>query len=103
MDDREDHIHMPQQFLIGGFDQLLAGLAGPVLAHHGISNWDLNKDVSITGTLRRMELINPHSWIFDSRLTLVSGNLVKVSAWYDNEWGYSNRLVDLTEYVGARL
>ncbi|MFT4218955.1 MAG: type I glyceraldehyde-3-phosphate dehydrogenase [Microbacterium sp.] len=46
---------------------------------------------------------NPHSSIFDAELTNVSGNLVKVSAWYDNEWGYSNRLVDLTEYVGARL
>ena len=47
--------------------------------------------------------LNPHSAIFDAELTNVSGNLVKVSAWYDNEWGYSNRLVDLTEYVGARL
>ncbi|MFM2353066.1 MAG: type glyceraldehyde-3-phosphate dehydrogenase [Actinomycetota bacterium] len=47
--------------------------------------------------------LNPHSSIFDAELTNVSGNLVKVSAWYDNEWGYSNRLVDLTEYVGARL
>jgi len=47
--------------------------------------------------------LDPHSSIFDSALTNVSGNLVKVSAWYDNEWGYSNRLVDLTEYVGARL
>lgn len=46
---------------------------------------------------------NPHSSIFDAELTNVSGNLVKVSAWYDNEWGYSNRLVDLTEYVAARL
>jgi hypothetical protein len=33
-------------------------------AHHGISNWDLNKDLSITGTLVRIDLINPHSWIF---------------------------------------
>ncbi|MDO8338857.1 MAG: type I glyceraldehyde-3-phosphate dehydrogenase [Microcella sp.] len=47
--------------------------------------------------------LNPHSSIFDSGLTNVSGNLVKVSAWYDNEWGYSNRLVDLTEYVAERL
>jgi len=46
---------------------------------------------------------NAHSSIFDSELTNVSGNLVKVSAWYDNEWGYSNRLVDLTEYVAERL
>jgi glyceraldehyde 3-phosphate dehydrogenase len=46
---------------------------------------------------------NPHSSIFDAELTNVSGNLVKVSAWYDNEWGYSNRLVDLTEYVAERI
>ncbi len=46
---------------------------------------------------------NPHSSIFDATLTNVSGNLVKVSSWYDNEWGYSNRLVDLTEYVAERL
>jgi len=46
---------------------------------------------------------NAYSSIFDSTLTNVSGNLVKVSSWYDNEWGYSNRLVDLTEYVAERL
>ncbi|WP_167131628.1 type I glyceraldehyde-3-phosphate dehydrogenase [Paramicrobacterium chengjingii] len=46
---------------------------------------------------------DPYSSIFDSELTNVSGNLVKVSSWYDNEWGYSNRLVDLTEYVAERL
>ncbi|MGO1737083.1 MAG: type I glyceraldehyde-3-phosphate dehydrogenase, partial [Leucobacter sp.] len=46
---------------------------------------------------------NPHSAIFDSGLTNVSGNLVKVSAWYDNEWGYSNRLVDLTNLVAEKL
>ena len=46
---------------------------------------------------------NPHSSIFDAELTNVSGNLVKVSSWYDNEWGYSNCLVDLTEYVAERL
>jgi glyceraldehyde 3-phosphate dehydrogenase len=36
-------------------------------------------------------------------LIRVIGDQVKVSAWYDNEWGYSNRLADLTEYVAARL
>ncbi|KDA06287.1 glyceraldehyde-3-phosphate dehydrogenase [Microbacterium sp. CH12i] len=46
---------------------------------------------------------NAHSSVFDSTLTNVSGNLVKVSSWYDNEWGYSNRLVDLTEYVAERI
>ena len=38
---------------------------------------------------------NPHSSIFDSLLTMAQGNLVKVVAWYDNEFGYSNRIVDL--------
>jgi glyceraldehyde 3-phosphate dehydrogenase len=42
---------------------------------------------------------NPHSCIFDSELTMSMGNLVKVLGWYDNEWGYSNRLVDLTLYT----
>jgi glyceraldehyde 3-phosphate dehydrogenase len=46
---------------------------------------------------------NPHSCIFDSELTMSLGNLVKVLGWYDNEWGYSNRLVDLTAYVGPKL
>ncbi len=46
---------------------------------------------------------DPHSSIFDAGLTKVIGNQVKVASWYDNEWGYSNRLVDITEYVGARL
>jgi glyceraldehyde 3-phosphate dehydrogenase len=43
---------------------------------------------------------NPHSCIFDSGLTMSHGNLVKVLGWYDNEWGYSNRLVDVTLLVG---
>lgn len=46
---------------------------------------------------------DPHSSIFDAGLLRVNGNQVKLSAWYDNEWGYSNRLVDLTEYVAERL
>jgi glyceraldehyde 3-phosphate dehydrogenase len=44
---------------------------------------------------------NPHSSIFDAAATQVlGGNLVKVMAWYDNEWGYSNRVVDLIERLG---
>ncbi|WP_030452233.1 type I glyceraldehyde-3-phosphate dehydrogenase [Herbidospora cretacea] len=46
---------------------------------------------------------DPSSCIFDAGLTKVFGNQVKVIGWYDNEWGYSNRLVDLIEYVGASL
>ncbi|MEO5722784.1 MAG: type I glyceraldehyde-3-phosphate dehydrogenase [Ilumatobacteraceae bacterium] len=46
---------------------------------------------------------DPHSAIFDSGLTASLGTLVKVLAWYDNEWGYSNRLVDTALYVGAKV
>jgi glyceraldehyde 3-phosphate dehydrogenase len=45
---------------------------------------------------------DPHSCIFDSGLTMSLGKLVKVLGWYDNEWGYSNRLVDITEYTGKK-
>ena len=40
-----------------------------------------------------------HSSMFDSGLTMVNGNLVKVVSWYDNEWGYSCRVVDLINKV----
>lgn len=46
---------------------------------------------------------DPHSSIFDAGLTKVIGDQVKVASWYDNEWGYSNRLVDIVEYVADRL
>jgi glyceraldehyde 3-phosphate dehydrogenase len=47
---------------------------------------------------------NPASCIFDSKVTnVVDGLLVKVSGWYDNEWGYSSRCVDLLRFIGARL
>ncbi|WP_328437221.1 type I glyceraldehyde-3-phosphate dehydrogenase [Streptomyces sp. NBC_00444] len=46
---------------------------------------------------------DPASCVFDAPLTQAHGNLVKVFGWYDNEWGYTNRLLDLTEYVADRL
>jgi glyceraldehyde 3-phosphate dehydrogenase len=46
---------------------------------------------------------SPYSCIFDSQLTMATGNLAKVFGWYDNEWGYSCRLVDLTNVVATSL
>ena len=45
----------------------------------------------------------PYSCTFDSLLTMTFGDQVKVIGWYDNEWGYSSRLVDVTALVGGRL
>jgi len=46
---------------------------------------------------------DPHSSIIDAGLIKVIGRTVKLSSWYDNEWGYSNRLVELTELVASKL
>ena len=46
---------------------------------------------------------DPASCVFDSGLTQVAGNLVKIFGWYDNEWGYTSRLVDLAAIVGSQL
>ena len=48
--------------------------------------------------------MNPHSAIFDAKATLVlggKGKLVKIFAWYDNEWGYSSRVCDLIERLSS--
>ena len=46
---------------------------------------------------------DPSSCTFDAKLTKVIGNQVKIVGWYDNEWGYSNRLVDITGLVASKL
>jgi len=46
---------------------------------------------------------DPHSCVLDAGLTMSMGKLVKVGGWYDNEWGYSNRLVDMTMFVGNKV
>jgi glyceraldehyde 3-phosphate dehydrogenase (phosphorylating) len=46
---------------------------------------------------------SPASCTLDGALTMAQGNQVKIVGWYDNEWGYSNRLADLVEHIGASL
>jgi glyceraldehyde 3-phosphate dehydrogenase len=68
-------------------------------------------DGQLKGLLRYTEdpivssdiVTDPASCIFDAGLTKVLGNQAKVVGWYDNEWGYSNRLIDLVELVGHSL
>jgi glyceraldehyde 3-phosphate dehydrogenase len=47
--------------------------------------------------------LNPHSSIIDGKLTNANGDLIQIAAWYDNEWGYSCRLADLTRMVGSKI
>ena len=66
-----------------------------------------SKDKSYRGVLEYsdeplvlMDIVgNPHSCIFDSGLTMAQGKFVKVVGWYDNEWGYSNRCVEMLEMI----
>jgi glyceraldehyde 3-phosphate dehydrogenase len=68
-------------------------------------------DVPLKGILKYTEdeivssdiVTDPHSSIFDAGLVKVIDQTVKISSWYDNEWGYSNRLVDLTVLVANKL
>lgn len=72
-----------------------AAADGPMLGILGVSDEEL---------VSRDYVGDPRSCIIDSRLTnVVDGTLVKVSGWYDNEWGYSNRCVDLLKIVGDAL
>ncbi|GFP38066.1 glyceraldehyde 3-phosphate dehydrogenase, partial [Candidatus Hakubella thermalkaliphila] len=46
---------------------------------------------------------NPHSAVFDAQSTLKIGDMVKVLSWYDNEWGFSCRVVDLIKYIAESM
>jgi glyceraldehyde 3-phosphate dehydrogenase len=71
-----------------------AAVAGPL---NGLLRYSTDPIVS------RDVIGDPSSCIFDSELTQTAGTLVKVFGWYDNEWGYASRLVDLAAYVGDQL
>ena len=47
---------------------------------------------------------DPHSSIFDAKAGIaLNGNFMKLVAWYDNEWGYSNRMIDLAEHINSKI
>ena len=72
-----------------------AAESGPLSGGRLVYTEDLIVSSDIVGT--------PASCTFDAAATMVMGNVAKVVGWYDNEWGYSNRLVDLVDLVGRSL
>jgi glyceraldehyde 3-phosphate dehydrogenase len=95
----------------GSITDLTVQASRPVTVDEVKSAYKAAAEGDLKGILRYTEdeivssdiVSDPHSSIFDSGLLRVIGDQVKLSSWYDNEWGYSNRLVDLAEYVAERL
>jgi len=95
----------------GSLTDLTAVLGRDVTAHEVNDAFERAAAGPMAGVLRystdplvsRDIVGDPSSCVFDSGLTQVSGRLVKAFGWYDNEWGYTCRLADLTAIVGARL
>ncbi|MFJ8893826.1 type I glyceraldehyde-3-phosphate dehydrogenase [Leifsonia sp. NPDC102414] len=98
--------------ITGSITDLTVEVANPVTVEQVNAAYKAAAEGPLKGILKYTEdpivstdiVSDPHSSIFDAGLTkVIGGTQVKVASWYDNEWGYSNRLVDLTEYVAERL
>lgn len=95
----------------GSVTDLTAELAKPGTAEQINAAMKAAADGPMKGILKYYDapivssdiVTDPHSSIFDSGLTKVIDNQAKVVSWYDNEWGYSNRLIDLVKLVGKSL
>lgn len=95
----------------GSITDFVANLAKPATVEEINAAFKAAANGPLKGVLEYTEdpivssdiVTNPHSCVFDSDLTMSMGTMVKVLGWYDNEWGYSNRLVDLVGYVGKSL
>ena len=95
----------------GSITDLTVEMERPATRQEILSAYKQAADGGLAGILRYTDdeivssdiVSDPHSSVFDAGLLRVLGNQVKLSSWYDNEWGYSNRLVDLTEFVAERL
>jgi glyceraldehyde 3-phosphate dehydrogenase len=93
----------------GSLTDLTAVLARPATKEEINNAFKQAADSSMKGIVEYSEdplvsadiVGNPHSCIFDALSTMANGTLVKVVGWYDNEWGYSNRLADLCVKVGS--
>jgi glyceraldehyde 3-phosphate dehydrogenase len=94
------------------FTDLAVVVDKPVTIHEVNAAFKKIADGELKGILQYTEeelvssdyIGNPHSCIFDAKSTnVVDGTLLKVSGWYDNEWGYASRCVDLLQYIGKKL
>jgi glyceraldehyde 3-phosphate dehydrogenase len=94
------------------FTDLAVVVDKPVTIHEVNAAFKKAADGELKGLLQYTEeelvssdyIGNPHSCIFDAKSTnVVDGLLLKVSGWYDNEWGYASRCVDLLQFVGKQL
>jgi len=92
----------------GSITDLVATVGQEVTAAEVNAAFKAAADGPLEGILRYTEepivstdiVGDPHSCIFDAGITVASGNMVKIFGWYDNEWGYSSRLVDLVQRLG---
>lgn len=111
LDGKLDGFALRVPVLTGSITDLTVTASRPVTVEEVKEAYRTAAEGPLKGILRYTEeeivsadiVADPHSSILDAGLIRVIGDQVKVSAWYDNEWGYSNRLADLTEYVAERL
>ena len=69
-------------------------------AEHGLKEYvEYTEEELVSSDFKK----NPHSSIIDGKLTNANGDLIQIAAWYDNEWGYSCRLADLTRIVASKI
>lgn len=95
----------------GSITHLTVTASRPVTAAEVKAAYETAADGSLKGILRCADdeiavtdtIIDPHSSILDAGLIRVIGSQVKISAWYDDEWGYSHRLTELAQFVAERL
>jgi glyceraldehyde 3-phosphate dehydrogenase len=94
---------------VGSLVDLVVELGRPVEPHEVNAAFRSAAEGPLSGILRYADeplvssdiVRSPYSCVFDSQLTMAQGSLVKVFGWYDNEWGYSCRLVELVERIGS--
>ena len=110
-DGRLDSYSLQVPAISGSITHLTVTASRPVTADEVRTAYEAAAEGPLKGILRCADdevavagtVIDPHSSILDAGLIRVIGSQVKISAWYDDEWGYSHRLTELTEYVAERL